>query len=123
MSRFQQSAVKCNALNRELVSCLTVGAYEQKEPTLTALMCGEVFLPAEGDPRGLMLRSVSLLTCHHCQGHVPADGLAADRDGTAVLPCVAGLHCREMKGETSAAGVLGDAPILQAFSCQAAPVA
>lgn len=54
---------------------------------------------------------VSLLTCNHGQGHIPPHCLAANRDCTTVPPCIAWPHCRETKGEASAALVLGDDPI------------
>lgn len=64
---------------------------------------------------------VSLLTCNHCQGHVPADCPSAQVDSTAVLPRITWPHCRQMKGEASAAQILGDLPFLQVSLCQVAP--
>lgn len=105
-----------------LVSCSGARTYEQEEPTLTALTCVEVYLQAVGDPRGVIHLPVSPLTCKHCQGHIPADCLAANRDSTVVLSCISWPHCRDMKQEGSAARILGDAPVLQVSSCKAAPV-
>lgn len=89
---------------------------------LTRLTCREVYLQAVGNPREVMHLPVSRLTCNHCQGHVPDDFLAANRDSTVVLPCITRPHLRKMKGEASAARILGDAPVLQESSCKAAPV-
>lgn len=64
---------------------------------------------------------VSPLTCKHSQGHVPVDCPVSHRDSTAVLPCIAWPHHREMQGEASAAHILGDGPVLQMSSCTVAP--
>lgn len=70
----------------------------------------------------MMNLPVFLLTCYHCQGHVPAEHLVANSNSAAIPPCINRPHHGEMKGEDSVALVLQDAPVLQVSSCKVAPM-